>query len=278
MKTKFMLIFVAFLIHGGAFGQCSNVPLVIVTCGNAFGRCSSAPEVGLMQAALAGFRVQVVAHNYAGGKYPAPREAMVSTLRSAQCGNRPIFVAGRSAGAWTAAIGGLVAQEQGLEVAGIVSYFGPLDLATLWQRGEWGKVNSPRGPINLLMPWGFPGCDNCNLIFPKGDAFYFDVNNDNDPRNNPLMMQALAASPIHYVNPNSPPLFLTQGTNDGIIGQYDGESQAERLYLRAGARPQDSLVICPGYAHGYNYAEPCTTAALRAWFNEALARWNAGVF
>jgi hypothetical protein len=253
---------------------CPSTPLVIVTCGNAFASCSSEDEVGLMEAALHGISVQVVAHNYAGGKYPAPVNAMIQTLRSAQCGNRPIILAGRSAGGWAAAMGGLIGANDGLNVAGIVSYFGPMDLATLWQQNEWGARTSPRGPINLLMPWGFPGCDNCNNPFPQGNAFYYNVNDPNDPENSPYMIQALHASPIYYLNAESPPMFLTQGTDDGIVGQYRGQPQASRMYYAAGARPEDKLVICFGFAHGYNYANKCDTVDFREWFVQTINQWN----
>ncbi len=50
---------------------------------------------------------------------------------------RPVIFAGQSAGAWLASLVGVLFPHA---VDGIISLYGPLDIPTLWQKDEWGKV------------------------------------------------------------------------------------------------------------------------------------------
>jgi acetyl esterase/lipase len=253
----------------GGTARCSGgAPVIVVACGNAFGPCTSEDEVTQMAQVVAGLGIPIVRHDWGGTKWPQARMQAWNHLR--QIGCRRIIFAGRSAGAWVAAISAADAPADVPAVAGVVSFYGPLDTPTLWQRDQWGKTNSPRGPIKYMMPWGLPGCTNCNDPFPAGDAWYWNVNDENDPTNDPHMVEAAGASPYHYLDNTSPPLFLTQGSEDGIIGQYGGVSQARRMWRKLGGRTQDQLVECSGYPHGYGFNAPCTRTALRQWICDTL--------
>jgi hypothetical protein len=250
---------------------CNTKPLIIAACGNAFGACSSGDDAKQMANVVAGLGVQVVAYNWGGSKWQPQYNAALKKVEQLSCGGkRKIMFSGRSAGGWLAAIVGTRSTSAANRVAGFISYYGPLDLPTLWQKDQWGKQNSPRGPIKYMMPWGLPGCTDCSDPFPQGDAWTWNVDDENDPSNHPKMTEAALASPYHYFNESSPPMFATQGTEDGIIGQYGGISQAERMYRKLGGRAQDRYVKCQGVAHGYAFNAGCAKAQLRQWICSTL--------
>jgi hypothetical protein len=269
LRTVSLLVASAFLLI--SLSQSLADTAIVLVCGNAFGSCDSDGLVSEMSDVLQDDSVTLIPVTWGGVKWDtslsSPNsqkvlEPVLSAIQKARDqGARKVLVAGESAGAWAAALAGLI-----VPVDGIVSFYGPLDLPTLWQRSEWGKINSPRGPILLLMPWGYPGCDNCNNPFPTGDGpdYYYDVNNPNDPNNSPLMLQLLKASPYYYFSTSSPPVFATQGGQDGIVGRYNGESQADHFVSKVGVRLQDQVVLCPPLAHGYPFDETNSNCGSRS--------------
>jgi len=121
-----------------------------------------------------------------------------------------------------------------------------------------------------MMPWGIEGCTNCNMSFPEGDAWYWNTSDEKEARNHEKMRDLSLAGPFHFLHSQSPPLFLTQGSEDGIIGQYKGVSQTRRTYLKLGSRQQDTLLDCPTLPHGYGFDDACTRTALRNWICATL--------
>jgi len=249
-----------------------------MACGAAWGHCSSDDPAAQMRNVVAGLDVLVSGITWGGTKYPAAIDTGLKDFEIV-ANNHPqskIFFAGQSAGAWLAAIVAVTPQNKlAQRLAGAISFYGPLDLPTLWQREQWGKINSPRGPIIYAMPgpspFGqLPGCDNCNDAYPAGDAWFWNVTNESDTKNDPHMTACSLASPYHYFTPDSPAMFITQGSEDGIIGQYHGVSQARRMYNKLHGRPQDFVLECPGLAHGYRFDSSCTESGLRAWINATL--------
>ena len=158
-----------------------------------------------------------------------------------------------------------MASSRGLSIAGVVSFYGPLDLSTLWQRDQLGKTTSPRGPLKFFMPWDLKGFTNCSDSFPAGGAWYYNVDDENDPRNDSHMLQLSEASPTYYANSSSSPHFLSQRAEDGMIGQYKSLSQASRMYTELGQRAKDRLIECPGRPDGYGFNDVCTVKVLRLW-------------
>ena len=96
------------------------------------------------------------------------------------------------------------------------------------------------------------------------------MNDASDPKTDRHIKDLISEDPYSHVTAATPPFFMTQGTEDGIIGAYHGISQAERMFHRLGDRAQDQLLICPGYEHGFAFDAPCTITALRSWFVKTL--------
>jgi len=266
--TILLLVIVSFIIYKGEC--CTDTPAIIVACGNAFGPCTSNGPVQQLQAVVKGLpSIEFYPVTWGGVKWNYSLATGVKYLEKVKCSaTKPVLYAGQSAGAWLASLIGVLAPNA---VDGIISFYGPLDLPTLWQKDEWGKTNSPRGPILYAFPWGYPGCDNCNDPFPQGDSWFWNTTNEQDPRNYPLLNQAMVASAYHYFNASTPPTFATQGLDDGIIGQYGGVTQARRMLYKYGAlRAGDYLQEIPGYAHGYQFNDPATTQVLRNWIIQTL--------
>jgi len=246
-------------------------PVIIVACGGGFGACTSAAEVTQMRAVLQGLDVEIVRLDWGGTKFePAWQLAQQTVAKVKTTPDRKVLFAGRSAGGWLAAYSGARPRSNATAIDGSISLYGPLDLPTLWQNGQWGKLNSPRGPLLFMMPWGIPGCTNCNMSFPEGDSWFWNVNDEKDPKNHPKMADLNIAGPFHFLTSASSPFFVTQGSEDGIIGQYKGLSQSRRAFTKLGGRRQDQLVDCPGLPHGYGFDEPCIRAALRNWICATL--------
>jgi len=238
--------------------------VIIVACGNAWGPCSSENPSKQMERVIAGLAIKVVGITWGGVKWEQAFTEGMAALQSVSRAIGPtgkIIFAGQSAGSWLSSI--VAIKSHSSQMAGFISFYGPLDLPTLWQKNEWGKINSPRGPILYVMPWGIPGCDNCNDPFPRGDSWFWNISNPNDPRNEKHMIDANEASPYKFFNDASPAMYVTQGLEDGIIGQYRGVSQARRMYNKLNGRSQDVLIECPNYAHGYEFTSPCTSSSLR---------------
>eukprot|EP01121_Diplochlamys_sp_Union-15-3_P018657 TRINITY_DN6847_c0_g1_i2.p1 TRINITY_DN6847_c0_g1~~TRINITY_DN6847_c0_g1_i2.p1 ORF type:complete len:282 (-),score=25.76 TRINITY_DN6847_c0_g1_i2:22-867(-) len=252
--------------------------IIIVACGNAFGPCESKEPVLDMEKVVEGLGFSVVGVNWGGEKYTKELENAIAEFeRVAQKHpNARILYAGQSAGSWLAAMVALFPNNSMRHrINGVISFYGPLDLPTLWQRDQWGKINSPRGPILYMMPYPspfgeVPGCDDCNDLFPQGDNWFWNVTNPIDPKNDIHMIACNIASPYNYFDIQSPPIFFSQGLEDGIIGQYLGISQARRMYSKLGGRLTDYLQECPTYPHGYPYSSPCTAEPLRKWIISTL--------
>jgi len=248
--------------RGKAGGQ-SSENVIIFACGAAFQHCTNQSAANQMKQVVSGLPVTVVNLEWGGVKW---EQAFNEGVRIAQQTrqrigpNGKLIFSGQSAGAWLAAMVGTRTQF----VDAIVSFYAPLDLPTLWQKNQWGKQMSARGPIMFMMPWGV-SCPSNNpfCTYPAGDTWFWNTTNPNDPKNEAHMVQANNASPYSTFVSTSPPLYGAQGLEDGVIGQHNGVTQARRMINKLGNRRVDVLVECPGYAHAFSFNSPCTSNSLR---------------
>jgi len=246
--------------------------VIIVACGNAWGPCESASPSNQMRQVTKGLNIEVVPVTWGGVKWEkayAEGHRVVKKVSERIGPTGKIMYAGQSAGAWLSSIVPTREEKKKYNFVGFISLYGPLDLPTLWQKNQWGKINSPRGPILYVMPWGIPGCDNCNDPFPEGDSWFWNTTNPEDPKNNARMKQANLASPYHYFKKDSPAFFAAQGLQDGIIGQYQGVTQARRMIDKLN-RTEDVLVECPTLAHGFPFTHPCVRDKLRDFISKCF--------
>lgn len=137
------------------------------------------------------------------------------------------------------------AGEISSRVQAVVSLYGPTDLAQTVQNRH--LANDP--------VWSFLGENS------RGD-----------------MRRACAASPIHQVTCNTPPMLLVHGLDDTWVSPRQSQEMAERL-SQAGVRHR--LILVPGARHGFEFriGSPETRDHLPEIlaFLEAVWQGNAGV-
>lgn len=83
---------------------------------------------------------------------------------------------------------------------------------------------------------------------------------------NKLRQQAVEGSPVHYVNRNSPPVFLVHGKKDELVS-FEQSQLLKRAMEARGADCQ--LIVYPDAAHGFE-PNAVTLQALANFFQKAL--------
>ena len=120
------------------------------------------------------------------------------------------------------------------QVQAVVDFYGPTDLVA-----EWNSVPKTRAYLAAFL--------------------------GGSPDQMPGRYQA--ASPVTYVNPQSPPVFIAQGVNDTTVPVSQSQELADALQA-AGVAHQ--LVLVPGVGHGFMFG-------LRSRSMTQLVDWLKGV-
>lgn len=133
---------------------------------------------------------------------------------------RRIALLGRSAGAQIAM--DVAYRRPDPRVRGVISFYGPSDLRWSWAHPKDPRVIDIRAVLTRFLG-GSP-----EEFGPRFDA----------------------ASPIHFVSPESPPTLILHGTRDELVDAYHGEQLARRL---KGAGVAHLFVELPWATHGFDY-------------------------
>jgi acetyl esterase/lipase len=182
-------------------------------------------------------------------KFPASRDDVLSAIAYIKVyakelgldANRLALV-GRSAGGQLALLAAYTANEP--SIRGVVSVYGPTDLRYGYEHPAGKRLIDTRGVLETYLG-GSP---------EKADEAYF------------------AASPINFVNPNSPPTLLIHGMHDGHISPEES--------VRLEAKLQQSTVKhmflrLPWATHGcdWSFSGPCgqvTTYAIEHFLDRVM--------
>jgi dipeptidyl aminopeptidase/acylaminoacyl peptidase len=143
-----------------------------------------------------------------------------------------IVVLGESAGAHLAA---LAALEDPGSVAGVISLYGPMDLA------ELARTSS-------VVPAQIREALSSSTFGPL------------------LQAHMRSLSPSSHVSPQSPPFLLIHGTSDGIVPVTQSTAMHDKL--RAAGVAAD-LITVPGAGHGVRY----WSASANSSWEKQMIRW-----
>ena len=127
-----------------------------------------------------------------------------------------IVLLGASAGAHLALLQAY--KYQAPRIAGVIDFFGPTDLTTMYQH-PW----HPMVPFALQMVTG------------------------TTPAENPALYSQ--SSPVNFVSAQSPPTLIFHGGSDQVVNVSQSEALKSRLQA-AGAR--NDLIVYPGQRHGWH--------------------------
>lgn len=135
---------------------------------------------------------------------------------------------------------------------------------------------------NRSVPWALrtSSADRIKAIaalYPPTDLIQVVLPKNRDRSNNlvslllggpvtQLRQQAIEGSPVHYVNRNSPPVFLVHGKKDELVS-FEQSQLFKRAMEARGANCQ--LIVYPEAAHGFK-PNAATRQALTSFFQKAL--------
>lgn len=128
------------------------------------------------------------------------------------------------------------------KVQAAVDYFGPTDMLHIGQDAAAGsqtalQLNNPSNPISTLIGFKPAG---------PGDSFAAHASDARAPF--PQLRKLLnQASPIAFVSPASPPLFIGHGSADPLV-PVNQSRRLEEALRQAGVKTQ--LVVAQGKGHG----------------------------